>query len=584
MCLPIVLAHLFVCVCQAAASSASTTEFEAFYNKWKSRPVSKLKEQGVDCIRKNDYGMALTFFNMIARRYDAGAPADEQLVYVSAYINAGGILAFNYADYQQAYSYLMNAYDISRRFNLRQTMPYIYANLGSLYGEMDDAKQAIQYFSMAMNTSLDCSNWYAATVVAANIFMYAMEHNNLDTYYPLVTKLQREGIPDSVASGRFLNSYCRALQMVKAERYHDALKACDSMAANVNDKVYETPGMMLSMVHKTKAHVYSYMKMYGSALSECRHSTALIEQCDPSNLMIRDNYLTMSNLYNSSGRLDSAYACLEKARSFRTAVPMAGRATTKDRLETLYKLEKTNVEIDKMTQRSRILTVAMVVFFIVCVAVAALLYVTYRHNKRLKEKNRQIYQNNMNLLERDKSTCRQLLEYQSKIALYEDRMARVEARAAVETESGELSETTGAEDSGGAETTKEKYHGSSLSESGKIGILQKIQQVMEENDDIYSTDFSIGKLAQLVDANPKYISQVINELYKKNFSSFLGEYRIKEVCRRLAAPGGYGVYTIEAVSAGVGFKSRSAFFTMFKKVTGITPSEYVKVIKGQKGL
>lgn len=71
LCLPIVLAHLFVCVCQAAASSASTTEFEAFYNKWKSRPVSKLKEQGVDCIRKNDYGMALTFFNMIARRYDA---------------------------------------------------------------------------------------------------------------------------------------------------------------------------------------------------------------------------------------------------------------------------------------------------------------------------------------------------------------------------------------------------------------------------------------------------------------------------------------------------------------------------------
>lgn len=582
-CLPIAIAVIVLCASTSAAA-ASKTEFEAFYNKWKNRPVSELKEQGVKCIRNNDFDMAVTFFNMMVRRYDAGAPVEEQLMYASAYINSGGILAFNYADYQQAYSYFMNAYDISKRFNLKQTLPYVYANLGSLYSEMDDDKQAILYFNLAMSTSIDCRDWYAANVVSTNIFMYAMEHATLPSYYPLVDRLQRAGIPDSVPSGRFLNRFLHTLGMIRAKRYADAIVACDSIAACINARVYETPDIMLSVVHKSKSYIYSYMEMYGRAIDECSTSTRLVAACDPNNLMIRDNYLTMSALYKKQNRMDSAYIYLEKARSFRSTVSVSGRKTAKDRLETLYKLEKKNAEIDIITRKSQIMTAVMIISAIVFVFVLAILAMIYKHNKRLKEKNRQIYLNNMQLLERDKSVCRQLLEYESKITIYEQRIAEMDSAKAQLQDGGKTVAAEIVEEGDSEEPIKEKYQGSSLSESGKIGILQKIQHVMDSSEDIYSPDFSVGKLAQLVDVNPKYISQVINEFYKKNFSLFLGEYRIKEVCRRLAAPGSYGQYTIEAVSAGVGFKSRSAFFTMFKKVTGITPSEYIKVAGGNGGI
>jgi AraC-like DNA-binding protein len=36
----------------------------------------------------------------------------------------------------------------------------------------------------------------------------------------------------------------------------------------------------------------------------------------------------------------------------------------------------------------------------------------------------------------------------------------------------------------------------------------------------------------------------------------------------------YGNFTIEAISSGVGFKSRTSFVTSFKRFTGLTPSEY----------
>jgi AraC-like DNA-binding protein len=36
----------------------------------------------------------------------------------------------------------------------------------------------------------------------------------------------------------------------------------------------------------------------------------------------------------------------------------------------------------------------------------------------------------------------------------------------------------------------------------------------------------------------------------------------------------YGNYTIEAISASLGFKSRTTFVNSFKRETGLTPSEF----------
>lgn len=39
----------------------------------------------------------------------------------------------------------------------------------------------------------------------------------------------------------------------------------------------------------------------------------------------------------------------------------------------------------------------------------------------------------------------------------------------------------------------------------------------------------------------------------------------------------YGNLTIEAISQGVGFKLRASFISAFKKFTGLTPSQFLKI-------
>lgn len=133
----------------------------------------------------------------------------------------------------------------------------------------------------------------------------------------------------------------------------------------------------------------------------------------------------------------------------------------------------------------------------------------------------------------------------------------------------------------GASPPRIKYEHSTLEEENKQRLLNKILEVMYNNDEIYSHEFSLQRLSELVGAPYKHVSQVINEIYKINFNNLLNEFRVREACRRLTEDEKYTNYTIEAIAESIGFKSRSNFISTFKRLTGITPSEYKRFASGQ---
>lgn len=110
-------------------------------------------------------------------------------------------------------------------------------------------------------------------------------------------------------------------------------------------------------------------------------------------------------------------------------------------------------------------------------------------------------------------------------------------------------------------------------------LADKIAQVMESTDVWLDPDFSISALASLVGANTKYVSICINDRYDKNFRSFINEYRIRTALRRMSDTENFGNYTIGAIAESVGFRSQTNFISAFKKVTGVTPSHYLKLAK-----
>lgn len=120
-----------------------------------------------------------------------------------------------------------------------------------------------------------------------------------------------------------------------------------------------------------------------------------------------------------------------------------------------------------------------------------------------------------------------------------------------------------------------KYQYSSLSERRKDDIQQHVMETMDNIDIITNPDFSIIMLANICNSNHKYVSQVINERSGKTFSILLAEKRVKEACRRMNNSEEYGNLTLESIGMSVGFKTRSGFLKAFKRVMGVTPSDYV---------
>ena len=72
------------------------------------------------------------------------------------------------------------------------------------------------------------------------------------------------------------------------------------------------------------------------------------------------------------------------------------------------------------------------------------------------------------------------------------------------------------------------------------------------------------------------ISRAINEIGHRNFATLLAEHRIAKVCRLLDDKEAVRQYSMSAIAESVGFRSRTNFTSVFKKITGLTPTEFQK--------
>jgi len=104
-------------------------------------------------------------------------------------------------------------------------------------------------------------------------------------------------------------------------------------------------------------------------------------------------------------------------------------------------------------------------------------------------------------------------------------------------------------------------------------IRTEIQVYIEQNKPYLNPALSLAELSAQLKIPARQVSQVINEQLNQNFSDFVNTYRIKEAQKRLENPK-EAKETISEVMYEVGFNSKSAFNTAFKKKTGLSPSQY----------
>ncbi|MDX2414101.1 MAG: AraC family transcriptional regulator [Bacteroidales bacterium] len=123
-----------------------------------------------------------------------------------------------------------------------------------------------------------------------------------------------------------------------------------------------------------------------------------------------------------------------------------------------------------------------------------------------------------------------------------------------------------------------RYSKSGLKADKAKKILDQLILFMEVKKPYLDRDLSIYQLSNLTGISRHYITEVLNELHGQNFFTFVNEYRVNEVIRRLNDPANSN-FTILAIAYDSGFNSKSTFNTIFKQLTGLTPSLYLAKIK-----
>ncbi len=124
-----------------------------------------------------------------------------------------------------------------------------------------------------------------------------------------------------------------------------------------------------------------------------------------------------------------------------------------------------------------------------------------------------------------------------------------------------------------------KYQGSTLSSHESEWIREKLLELTGPEKVYLDPELSLDQLADQLKVSSKKLSQVINESFDQNFFDFINSYRIEEA-KRILLGSTDAKLTVLEVMYQCGFNSKSSFNTLFKKKTGVTPSEFRKRVRG----
>ena len=126
-----------------------------------------------------------------------------------------------------------------------------------------------------------------------------------------------------------------------------------------------------------------------------------------------------------------------------------------------------------------------------------------------------------------------------------------------------------------------KYKSSNLRPELIEKYKNALIQAMEKDKLFMDSRLSIHNVSKKLNIPRQYISEVINLHLNKNFQDFVNEYRVDAFVKNLQNDQ-HAHFTLFGMATEVGFSSKSSFNATFKKVKGITPTQFKNSIAKKK--
>jgi len=105
--------------------------------------------------------------------------------------------------------------------------------------------------------------------------------------------------------------------------------------------------------------------------------------------------------------------------------------------------------------------------------------------------------------------------------------------------------------------------------------FETFKQLIEAQHLYHNPDLSRDEVAQMIGISGGYLSQILNRITGKSFPELINDYRVASAKEMILNPE-FAHYSLVAIGLEAGFKSKSNFYTSFKRMVGTTPGVFKK--------
>ncbi|OJJ22483.1 hypothetical protein BKI52_07320 [marine bacterium AO1-C] len=107
----------------------------------------------------------------------------------------------------------------------------------------------------------------------------------------------------------------------------------------------------------------------------------------------------------------------------------------------------------------------------------------------------------------------------------------------------------------------------------QLEIYERLEELLKEKEMYSQPDLTLKKLAQELQVKSHDLSAIIHHKTGFRYYDYLNSLRVEAFKKLLCSSMGQKL-SIEGMAKQVGFRSKSTFYTCFKKLEGVTPKEY----------
>lgn len=498
---------------------------------------------------------AMVCYSVIANRYFIqDLDKDGIMKSIFAMNRLGYIYKYNHFDYEKSYGWLLEAEEISLKNGIRKYLPYIHQNLASFY-ELDDKGNSRQLvlngYKKAFEESIELKDYKVMTSIFINLLTFTPKMSFILKEYRQFAK-----IPNAphIEMYRFAQAFYKGCVAYEDKHYQDALVNFNHMLNLVDAPTPVMAARYRMMAISKKMQTLFVMGKDEQALTQLQTLLDLAKSQGARDV-ITDSYRVFYEYNRDHHRQTEATRYYALYLENKDSLLTYDKQTDITELNFQVQLNRANEQVKNLYYKKRVQDYMLLAVSILGLLAVIIAVILWRNFRIIRSKNQQLYRRSVELI-RQKNRD-------------EERLSPLDN---VQTDD-KTAENTDFID------RKPRYSTSRLNDSIRKILIQRIDNVFSTSDEIYDSQFSLIRLAELVNSNQSYVSQVINEQYGKSFANVLTECRINEACRRFNDIAKYGKFTIEAIASSVGFKSRTSFGAVFKRMTGLTPSMYQKMAR-----